>query len=470
MKILTIMPTINNSKKLRVFLVLSLVLGLHVDCKAQLSPELESKLSEALIAEQARYNLKGVQAAVSIGTQNPWQGAAGVSSAFEPLQSEMLIGIASGTKTYVSMVFLKMSERGLISLDDTIGKWLNEFDNIPKSITIRRLLNHTSGIPDYLTNDSYRDLFNNISKLWTKEELIEKYIPMPTADPSTAFSYSNTNYVLLGILAERIQELPIHAIIRNEILTPLSLRKTFMPPFNTYEQPHANLWSFLGSDPYLKDLGDFSETSILPRNSGSFGQSDGFIFCTAGDNVRFWQGLFNGLISKKSLNHEMLQFTPGSNYGLGVERSNAFGNVTYGHNGSWFGQVSSSLVDTTKKIYISILTNQDSLTSQVGNVVRSLYKTVLDNYALASAPSTLFKSPLKLSPNPANNELTLSGNSNAIAAIKIINALGQQVFVSKNKSTQGPFTLDISNLESGIKYVYVTYTDGNVQHLKFIKL
>jgi CubicO group peptidase (beta-lactamase class C family) len=141
-----------------------------------------------------------------------WTGASGVSD----LQTRTAMNagdrfnIGSVTKPMVATVVLQLSQEGKLNLKDTLNKWLPQIaESIPNSqqITVRQLLNHTSGIKDYFEEGLAQDLLKDRTlgfKSWTTEELVSRYISGKELDfaPGESFNYSNTNYRLLGEIIE----------------------------------------------------------------------------------------------------------------------------------------------------------------------------------------------------------------------------------------------------------------------------
>lgn len=131
-----------------------------LSAQAQLPASLQNKLQDTLSAMRDQYNFKGLSAAVAYKDFGIWEGTAGVSGPQTALTSDMLIGIGSNTKTFVSVLMLKLYESNSIQLEDSIGTWLSGYPNINGAVTIRQLLNHTSGIADYLESDNLLNALN----------------------------------------------------------------------------------------------------------------------------------------------------------------------------------------------------------------------------------------------------------------------------------------------------------------------
>ena len=144
----------------------------------------------------------------------------------ESLQTSSSFNLASVSKQFIGMCILILSEEGKLTLDDNIKKYLPELPYV--DITIRNLLTHTSGIPEYF------DLYNNHRETLdtlNNEKLIQlynTYSPRLEFLPGTSWSYCNTNYVFLATIIERITKQPLNIFFKNNIATPLGLNDTYV--------------------------------------------------------------------------------------------------------------------------------------------------------------------------------------------------------------------------------------------------
>ncbi|MFE6257425.1 serine hydrolase domain-containing protein [Agromyces sp. NPDC057865] len=156
--------------------------------------------------------------------------------------------VGSITKTFTSSLILQLVEDGELSLDDTIDQYVDGVQN-GDEVTIRMLLNMTSGIPSYTADDAMTTrLFADPTQPWTPEELLSYGLGMPPlSDPGTQFNYSNTNYVLLGTVIEQVTGRPYPEVLQSEILEPLGLEDTYFPDTNGMPDPHLSGFSLQGT-------------------------------------------------------------------------------------------------------------------------------------------------------------------------------------------------------------------------------
>ncbi len=167
-------------------------------------------------------NIKGMSASVYIPGQGVWTGVARNSYDGQPITADMRFGIASNTKLFVSVMMLKLAENNIIDLDDPLSDWLTISNvNINSNATIRQLLNHSSGISDPFFAGPWFDTINaNPNRVFTPNEVMN-WVGAPLFNPGTSWSYSNTNYVLAGMVAESASGYSLGTLIRDSILDPL---------------------------------------------------------------------------------------------------------------------------------------------------------------------------------------------------------------------------------------------------------
>ncbi len=172
-----------------------------------------------------------------------WKGVSGISHDTVEITTDMLFGIASTTKTYMAAIIMQLYEADSLKLSDSIYKWLPPFDNIDSTVTIRQLLNHTSGIYNVTNHPGYIDsVFVTGSRIWTPEEILETFVLEPSFPPGTDYEYSNTNFKLLGMIIEEITGNEIVSELHNRITIPLELSSTFLFPDEGYEGVRSHVW------------------------------------------------------------------------------------------------------------------------------------------------------------------------------------------------------------------------------------
>ena len=312
-------------------------------------------------------NIKGMSASVFIPGQGIWQGVAGESYSGHPITSGMAFGIASNSKLFISVAMLKLSEHGMISLDDSLHKWLPTYNNINPNITIRQLLNHTSGISDPFFQPPWMDtIMANPTRHFPPNEVLG-WVGLPLFAPGTGFSYSNTNYILAGMIAQNASGYPISKIIRDSILNPLNLDSTFYDVEETEVGIIAHRWW---------NNVDYHDTSRVGLNSAT--GAAGSVFSNASEMVQWYHAVFNGNILNQASLKELTTFVSTSNpsyqYGLGLSRETTQGRTYWGHGGDTWGYKSKLIYDTCQGIAVCGLAN--SFPAGIPSVVFLLYRCV----------------------------------------------------------------------------------------------
>ncbi|MGZ4314865.1 MAG: serine hydrolase domain-containing protein [Gaiellaceae bacterium] len=155
--------------------------------------------------------------------------ASGVDSAGHPLQATAEFNVGSITKTFVAALVLALVEDGRLGLDDDATTYLVEGLGLEGPVTVRSLLNHTSGMPDYFENKEFAGAWlKDPSREWDPDHLIEISLALPRREPGT-FSYANSNYVLVGLVIESVTSGSVGEALRRRILESLGLSATRLP-------------------------------------------------------------------------------------------------------------------------------------------------------------------------------------------------------------------------------------------------
>jgi len=265
-----------------------------------------------------------------------------------PWTVDTVSALASVTKTFTGVVVMQLVEEGKLSLDDTIDTWFPEQPNGDR-ITIRMVLSHTSGIPNYNTA-----LGNDVEKWtreWTPEDLIAEANKLgPVSEPgSSEAHYSNTNYFVLGLIIEKITGHSWAQEVESRIITPLGLR-------NTSFMDKEGVWGGILVPGYSKTASGYVSTLELPYiPDASTRWAAGSIVCSASDLMTFAGALFDGELVSNATLATMAQplgrdLERGALWGLGggtleqFERA-GFGMVgdTIDYHASFFGYLDSKL-------------------------------------------------------------------------------------------------------------------------------
>jgi D-alanyl-D-alanine carboxypeptidase len=265
--------------------------------------------------------------------------------------------IASMSKVFAAATVLKLVEEGKLKLDDKISTLLPtiDIDKLPNGnkVTVKQLLQMRSGIPNYTDYDGYTTLINNhAASTWTAEECIQLiYNQKPNFEPNTAYEYSNTNYLLLQLIIEKITGKPYAAAFHQYIFNRIPLKDTYV------EMQDKKVFGFHGLMTHGYELNEKKPTDVTTLDDG-FGLADGGIITTASDMNLFIQALFqtNTILSLDSLKN-MVQFVEPDKYGMGVYEEDVNNTLTWTHSGSSSGFSGQYYYIPEKNSRIIILTN-----------------------------------------------------------------------------------------------------------------
>jgi D-alanyl-D-alanine carboxypeptidase len=167
---------------------------------------LEQQLQEALDEGFTQVsNGKGFSVAVWTPSQPMWTGVAGVSHGAIPITRRSVFAAGSITKTFTALTVLRLAEAGILDLDDSLHSWLPDYTHVDRDINLRQLLNHTSGLSDFVDTPGWiTPLLNEPNRVWGMEEYLLTSIAAPYFAKGTAWSYSTTGYVLLRMIIEQV--------------------------------------------------------------------------------------------------------------------------------------------------------------------------------------------------------------------------------------------------------------------------
>ena len=278
------------------------------------------KLQAALDEDVNLQKVPGLQAFVRMADGKTWSGTSGTTDLARKnlMHHDDVIRIGSTTKTFTAVLVLKLVEQGRLSLDDSIAKWFPTVPNA-EAITVRDLLNHSSGIPEIIPKGLMKSVIP--STYWTRDELLQLIASDKLLfTPGTKFEYSNSNFILLGFILEDVTGKTALQLLHEQILDPLNLKNTYFIP---YEPAPARLVT--GFDRDLAKIPGMLE--IAPDNTSwaTLAFTSGAIASTADDLGVFFDNLFAGKLLSPAMMEEMKTFIPASNPGLDAQTGSGLG-------------------------------------------------------------------------------------------------------------------------------------------------
>lgn len=273
-----------------------------------------------------------------------------------PLGAEQLFRAGSITKSFIATVTLQLVEQGRLGLTDTVQRWLPGLLPRGGEITVRQLLQHTSGIADdeQLLGPLERDPAHAFEPLAVARAAAS--VPL-RFEPGHGWSYANANYVLLGLIVEQATGRPLTTVLSERIIRPLGLRHTLLPADGSLPAGAAHGYLPPGNTVSPRSAGGYLDVT---RTNPSWTWAAGALVSTAGDVSRFYRALLAGELLSRPLLAQMLATRPtggGTGYGLGLLRVDTPCGPAFGHDGEIFGYTSLALTHTESRRSIVLLAN-----------------------------------------------------------------------------------------------------------------
>jgi D-alanyl-D-alanine carboxypeptidase len=342
-------------------------------------PYSKAVLLQAIMDSCTRQDLPGVAMAVYSDAEGWWAGASGYArleskDSMTSCHSQYLQSIS---KTFMAVVILKLHEEGKIELDAPVIKYLPaKYVKVIRNaeiITVRMLLNHTSGIAEYNSMPGYTsEVILNPLKILSMDKIILMLNGRePKFAPGEHYSYTNTNYLLLAEIADRITG--DHAkYLRQHILMKLGMNNTVYHPGNAvYKNVPDSYWDILSAG-QPANITPMQKANVAPL------KGDDGVVGTPVDAVIFLKGLMEGKLLHDSSMQMMKQWvsyddgTPA--YGLGLFHLDLNGIICYGHGGGGLGAGCLLLYVPSKKLYVFLATNTGVVVEGRGGVKANDFK------------------------------------------------------------------------------------------------
>lgn len=352
-----------------------------ISCSPAPELPLADRLQAVLDREIRAGDTRGVSAAVIFPDESLWSGVSGISHDTVAISPDMLFAIGSITKNMVAALTLKLVEEGILSLDDPLSKWLPAYPHVDSAITIRQLLNHTSGLYMFWDNQQiWDDLKKDRARVWTPEEVLS-YIKAPDFKPGEGWRYSNTNYLLLAMIINRATGANLSSEFNKHFWQPLGITDMFLSQEENIPPNQVHIYG--DNFQFGAGIRDITFQPRASHESITYGSSG--IFTSAASLARWSQALFGGQILQPQSLEAMLQFVefwPVANmraYGLGVQvfpRSFASGKYAIGHGGGNIGTATYMVYLPEYRISIVVMVNAFP-TNSVSVIAKGLIRTIL---------------------------------------------------------------------------------------------
>ena len=324
------------------------------------------KASQKLLAKTPAYSI-----AIGIPNKGLWFSQKGFSNANTQLSlsESASFQVASITKAFTASIIMQLLDEKKLDLNDSVDKYYTGPLTLATHITIEHLLMHTSGLANYNSQSDRSDKISN------PKQLIEKASKQGlNFCPGTAWEYSNTGYILLGIIIETVEKKSLNLVIKERITDPLDLNNTMLRTL---------------SDKVSIVTGHQSGNPMTPADTYTNAYAAGGISSTAKDLVVFWHALLSGkIVSEKDIKKMYASLAPMDPknqmfYGLGVQFYNIQQGPGFmlGHSGSIQGFKSIVAYIPADNVYIAVIFNDQSVPAEAGlwHLLRTIRKLNIES-------------------------------------------------------------------------------------------
>ncbi|MBL7941409.1 MAG: serine hydrolase, partial [Flavobacteriales bacterium] len=326
------------------------------------------------------------------------------------------------------------------------------------AITVRQLLNHTSGIADYLeTGDAGDYILADDTHLFTPQEIVEDIVSeTPDFAPGTDFFYSNSNYVLAAMVIEAVTQQTLAQQLRSRIWEPLGMSHSYLGAYEDYSEPVAGVWWNFGSG--LQAYNSIGETSML-----SFAYGCGNVVSTPSDLSIFIRAVFDGSLLSSGSFAEMTSFIPESEgawsngYGLGIHHASGDTQL-FGHDG-YYTNLTDMFHNPDIGYTVVTMTNTQTTWFQFFNQLHD----VLTDY-FSSTPDIDVSGKCVVWPNPADEVVYFSALPALTADHLLVHDLcGRKISETNIGSSGGIIELNVIGFPAGCYVATICGSNGHVQ-------
>ncbi|MCX5971244.1 MAG: serine hydrolase [Coprothermobacterota bacterium] len=340
--------------------ILVLVASLAISCvstgsaKPSFSQDIQAQFEAALTARMSEYAIPGAIVGVWVPGKGEWvvaRGKANVETGQVPAVTNK-VRIGSVTKTFLATTVLLLAEESKLNLDDKLLQYEPQVPNAA-NITVRQLLNMTSGLFNYTNDDKlWAEVTAKPQKAWTPQELVDIAVShIPDFSPGQQYEYCNTNYILLGMIIEKVTGNKVGEEIQKRIIDKLGLTNTSFADTGAMTGQYMHGYMPASTDdPGSKELKDITE------GNPSWGWAAGAMISNLDDMKTWVAALAKGTLLTPEMHQQQISFaSPNtSQYGLGVMN----GNIVIGHSGEILGYNSSVYFAPKSEATIIVLINR----------------------------------------------------------------------------------------------------------------
>ncbi len=339
---------------------------------------LAKRLQKVLDRYAAANRLPGTSVTITWPDGRSWTGTSGYADvkAGRPVTADTVFPIASMSKTFTAALILSLVDDGKLSLDAKVAPLLpgvrlgSTGKPIPAAITVRMLLDHTSGLADFFFGKGIdKALMAARGATWTARRALT-FVGTPLSKPGRSWHYSNTNYLLLGLLAERVGGAPFAEQVRERLFKPAGLEDAYV---QVAEKPHGPLaLGYYYNSPSRTaapiGLADAARTIVPFTSVVTAAGPAGNVASTSADLAAWARALYGGRLLKPETlalavgdAKSTAPYRPYVPYGLGVQVTRIDGHRAYGHSGRFIGVRGELRYLPGPGLAIAVLTNQNGV-------------------------------------------------------------------------------------------------------------
>jgi D-alanyl-D-alanine carboxypeptidase len=345
---------------------------------AAVSAGLATRLQASLDRFAAEHRLPGTSVTITWADGRTWTGTSGLADvqASRPVTPDTAFAIASMSKTFTSALILSLVDEGRLRLDTQVATILPTVRlgtpgvPIPPAITVRMLLDHTSGLADFFFAKGIDAALRRGRGLTWTPAMSLAYVGKPLGKPGRSWHYSNTNYVLLGLIAEKVGGAPYAKLVRTRFLDPLGLKGAFIQGAEPARGPLALGYYYaspsLGARPI--GLADARRTIVPFTSVVTAAGTAGDVAATSADLAAWARALYGGSVLRPATlalaiaaAQTTTRFHPYVEYGLGVQVTIIGRHRALGHSGRFIGVRGELRYLPDDGLAIAILTSQNGV-------------------------------------------------------------------------------------------------------------
>ena len=315
----------------------------------------EDPWQTALDSWRSQLDITGVQATVILADGRSITRTSGVAYENAEVKADTVFETGSITKSYTAALALRLVELGTLSLDDTVGELLPSL-HVGSTITLQQLLNHTSGLYNVSSHPGYLPAqLAEPAKTWGAEDNLA-FLQAPYFPPGASWRYSNTNFIVAGMMVEAVTGESAGVLLRREIFEPEGLSHTVFGAEQSLPSRRAHAFIDVNGDGVPEDV-----TAAMPATAFlTSAWTAGAVLTTSSELADWMRSLHSGEVLAPESYREMTTFVErpdGMQYGLGVLRMERDGELWLGHKGNSAGFSGAAWHLPATGITVAVLTN-----------------------------------------------------------------------------------------------------------------